>query len=170
MLSLGPRLPAVKGLTLVPYAERHPAHRNGLDQALLSASEGVRVQCAERRARHHSIVRRIEGLAPGMKAMRDRDVTANAVTVRLLLRRMGGRAGGEDEACALIREATGRKLGLRHYPVQLMGGLVLVDGGLAEMQTGEGKTIVGLLPAITVALSGHPVHIVTVNDYLAKRD
>ncbi|WBH15002.1 preprotein translocase subunit SecA [Sphingomonas radiodurans] len=75
-----------------------------------------------------------------------------------------------DECFALIREATGRQLGMRHYAVQLMGGLVMVEGGVAEMATGEGKTITALLPAITAALAGMPTHIFTVNDYLATRD
>jgi preprotein translocase subunit SecA len=75
-----------------------------------------------------------------------------------------------DECFALIREATGRLLGMRHYPVQVMGGLVMIDGGIAEMATGEGKTITALFPAITAALAGSPVHVFTVNDYLATRD
>ena len=75
-----------------------------------------------------------------------------------------------DECFGLIREATGRCLGMRHYPVQLMGGLVMLEGGIAEMATGEGKTITALLPAITAALAGMPAHVFTVNDYLAERD
>lgn len=75
-----------------------------------------------------------------------------------------------DECFALIREATGRELGMRHYPVQLMGGLAMIEGGIAEMATGEGKTITALLPAITAALAGIQAHVFTVNDYLATRD
>ena len=71
---------------------------------------------------------------------------------------------------ALIRETTGRKLGMRHRPVQLIGGFAMIHGRLAEMRTGEGKTITALLPAATAALAGMPVHVVTVNDYLAERD
>ncbi len=71
---------------------------------------------------------------------------------------------------ALIREVTGRKLGMRHRPVQLMGGIAMLNGYVAEMRTGEGKTITALLPAATAALAGMPVHVVTVNDYLAERD
>jgi len=74
------------------------------------------------------------------------------------------------DAFALIREATRRIIGLRHHQVQLMGGLAMLDGCLAEMATGEGKTITALLPAITASLAGIPVHIYTVNDYLASRD
>lgn len=74
------------------------------------------------------------------------------------------------EAYALVREAAQRTLGLRHYDVQLLGGMVLHDGLIAEMRTGEGKTLVATLPAYLNALTGQSVHIVTVNDYLAQRD
>ena len=74
------------------------------------------------------------------------------------------------EAFAVIREASARTLGLRHHDVQLIGGMVLNDGNIAEMGTGEGKTLVATLPAYLNALSGKGVHIVTVNDYLARRD
>jgi preprotein translocase subunit SecA len=74
------------------------------------------------------------------------------------------------QAFALAREATSRHAGIRHFPVQILGGLALLEGAFVEMQTGEGKTITALLPAVAVALSGEAVHIVTVNDYLAARD
>ena len=74
------------------------------------------------------------------------------------------------EAFAAVREAADRVLGLRPYRVQLIGGIVLHQGRIAEMKTGEGKTLVATLPAYLNALSGNGVHIVTVNDYLAKRD
>ena len=73
-------------------------------------------------------------------------------------------------AFALVREATRRVLGLRHFDVQLVGGLILNEGKIAEMKTGEGKTLVALLPTFLNALSGQGVHVVTVNDYLARRD
>ncbi|MBQ3072916.1 MAG: preprotein translocase subunit SecA, partial [Oscillospiraceae bacterium] len=74
------------------------------------------------------------------------------------------------EAFAAAREAADRVLGMRPYPVQLIGGIVLHQGRIAEMKTGEGKTLVAILPAYLNALTGRGVHIVTVNDYLAKRD
>ena len=83
---------------------------------------------------------------------------------------------GEDaddiltEAFAVVREAAKRVLGMRHYDVQLLGGMVLHDGQIAEMKTGEGKTLVSTLPAYLNAISGKGVHVVTVNDYLARRD
>ena len=74
------------------------------------------------------------------------------------------------EAFAVVREAAKRVLGLRHYDVQLIGGLVLLEGNIAEMPTGEGKTLVSSLPTYVRALEGKGVHVITVNDYLAKRD
>ncbi len=74
------------------------------------------------------------------------------------------------KAFALVREVAHRTLSMRHVDVQLIGGLVLLKGMVAEMETGEGKTLTATLPASALALAGVPVHIITVNDYLAKRD
>ena len=74
------------------------------------------------------------------------------------------------ESFAVVREASRRVLGLRHFDVQLIGGLILHEGKIAEMRTGEGKTLVAVLPAYANALTGKGVHVVTVNDYLAARD
>src|SRR5947208_9157512 len=74
------------------------------------------------------------------------------------------------ESFALTREAARRTLGQRHFDVQLIGGMVLHDGSIAEMKTGEGKTLTATLPAVLNALPGTGVHVVTVNDYLARRD
>jgi len=73
-------------------------------------------------------------------------------------------------AFATVREAGKRTLGQRHFDVQMIGGMILHEGGIAEMKTGEGKTLVATLPVYLNALSGRGVHVVTVNDYLAKRD
>ena len=74
------------------------------------------------------------------------------------------------ESFALVREAAKRTVGLRHYDVQLIGGMALNDGCVAEMRTAEGKTLVSTSAGFLNALAGDPVHVVTVNDYLAKRD
>ena len=74
------------------------------------------------------------------------------------------------EAFAVVREGAKRVLGMRHYDVQMIGGMVLHQGKIAEMRTGEGKTLVGTLPVYLNALEGKGVHVVTVNDYLARRD
>ena len=90
-----------------------------------------------------------------------------------LRRRLTGGETLDDilaDAFATVREAAKRTLGQRHFDVQLMGGMVLHRGMIAEMKTGEGKTLVATLPVYLNALSGKGVHVVTVNDYLAKRD
>ena len=74
------------------------------------------------------------------------------------------------EAFTVVREASKRTLGQRHYDVQLIGGMVLNDGGISEMKTGEGKTLVSTLPVCLNSLTGKGVHVITVNDYLAQRD
>ncbi len=74
------------------------------------------------------------------------------------------------QAYSLVREATRRATGLTHYPVQVMGGIALFEGGIAEMQTGEGKTLTALLPMFLHALAGKGCHVITANEYLAERD
>ena len=116
------------------------------------------------------IVHQIEGMEAEYKAMTDAQLQAKTPEFKERL------ANGETlddilpEAFATVREAADRVLGLRPYPVQLVGGIVLHQGRIAEMKTGEGKTLVATLPAYLNALTGKGVHIVTVNDYLAKRD
>ncbi len=113
---------------------------------------------------------KIETLADKYKAMTDSEL--QAVTPVLKDRLAAGETKDDilPDAFALVREAADRVLGTRHYRVQLTGGIVLHQGRIAEMKTGEGKTQVATLPAYLNALDGKGVHIVTVNDYLAKRD
>jgi preprotein translocase subunit SecA len=115
-------------------------------------------------------VARINELESKMRALRDEDFPA--ATARMKLEVQNGRPLDEllFEAFALTREAARRTLGQRHFDVQLIGGMFLHEGCIAEMRTGEGKTLTGTLPAYLNALSGRGVHIVTVNDYLARRD
>jgi preprotein translocase subunit SecA len=107
---------------------------------------------------------------PAMQCLTDADLPHMAAEIGRQLRRHGYRDDLVARAFALVREAARRHLGTPHYDVQLMGGLVLLKGLVAEMETGEGKTLTATLAASTAALSGEPVHIVTVNDYLAERD
>ncbi len=116
------------------------------------------------------LVDKILALEEEYRALSDEQLTAKTEEFKTRL------AGGETtddilpEAFATVREAADRVLGMRHYPVQIIGGIVLHQGRIAEMRTGEGKTLVATLPAYLNALTGEGVHIVTVNDYLAKRD
>ncbi|MBQ4347033.1 MAG: preprotein translocase subunit SecA [Firmicutes bacterium] len=115
-------------------------------------------------------VDKIEKLEPAMAALSDEELQAKTPYFKELL------ANGKTlddilpEAFAAVREGAKRALGMRHFPVQLMGGIVLHQGRISEMKTGEGKTLVATLPAYLNALEGKGVHIVTVNDYLAHRD
>jgi len=116
------------------------------------------------------LVGKINELEPRFAAMEDSDLQAMTLTFRERL------AQGETlddllpEAFAVVREASKRVLGMRHFDVQLIGGMVLHQGRIAEMKTGEGKTLVATLPSYLNALNGKGVHVVTVNDYLARRD
>ena len=120
--------------------------------------------------RIYPIVDAIEALEPEMQKLSDNELKDKTREFKERL------AGGETlddilpEAFAVVREAAYRSLGMKHYRVQLIGGIILHQGRIAEMKTGEGKTLVSTLPAYLNALTGEGVNIVTVNDYLAKRD
>jgi len=115
-------------------------------------------------------VQRVNALEPEFEALTDEELRAKTVAFKERA------AAGEsldtlaDEAFAAVREAAKRALGQRHFDVQLVGGLVLHEGGIAEMKTGEGKTLVATAPVYLNALAAKGVHVITVNDYLAKRD
>src|SRR3954469_5072527 len=113
---------------------------------------------------------RVNALEPALENLSDAELRAK--TDELKKRHTAGAALDEllPEAFAVVREAAKRALRMRHFDVQLVGGMVLHDGKIAEMKTGEGKTLVATLPAYLNALTGKGVHIVTVNDYLANRD
>lgn len=112
----------------------------------------------------------INALEPEISALRDEELQAKTAEFRRRLERGATLDDLLPEAFAVVRETARRVLGMRHFDVQLMGGIVLHQGRIAEMKTGEGKTLVATLPAYLNALTGRGVHIVTVNDYLARRD
>jgi preprotein translocase subunit SecA len=116
------------------------------------------------------LVQQISALEPALGKLSDADLRARTGDFRQRLERGQPLDALLPEAFATVREAAKRTLGQRHYDVQLIGGVVLHRGGIAEMRTGEGKTLVGTLPAYLNGLTGRGVHIVTVNDYLARRD
>src|SRR5258706_5219032 len=134
---------------------------------------------------------RINALEPKIEAMSDDQIRARIVQLRKEIQeKLGELPPGierevrfqrraridevldpyAEETFALVREAAKRTLGQRHYDVQLIGGFVLHEGKISEMRTGEGKTLVATLPSALNALTGRGVHVVTVNDYLARRD
>ena len=116
------------------------------------------------------LVKKIEDLRPEMQKLTDEELRGKT---REFKKRLEEGATLDDllpEAFATVREAAKRVLGMEHFEVQLIGGIVLHQGRIAEMKTGEGKTLVATLPSYLNALDGKGVHVVTVNDYLAKRD
>src|ERR1700754_210122 len=116
------------------------------------------------------LIAAINDLEPQLKALSDSDLAAKTVEFK---QRIANGAGLDDiliEAFAVCREAGRRVLNMRHFDVQLIGGITLHRGRIAEMKTGEGKTLVATLPSYLNALAGKGVHIVTVTDYLARRD
>lgn len=125
---------------------------------------------SKRLAEIKPLIERINQLEPSIVALSDSELAAQTPQLKARL------AAGETlddilpDAFAVVREAAKRQLGERHYDVQLIGGVVLHQRGIAEMRTGEGKTLVGTLPVYLNALTGRGVHVVTVNDYLSRRD
>ncbi len=120
--------------------------------------------------KHRGTLARINALEPEFQALSDEALREKTAEFRA---RLAGGATLESlvpEAFAAVREAARRTLGERHYDVQILGGLAIFYGAVAEMRTGEGKTLVATAPAYAAALAGNGVHLVTVNDYLARRD
>ncbi len=120
--------------------------------------------------RIYPIVDKIEALRPSMQALTDEELRAKTDEFK---KRLADGQTLDDilpEAFATVREAAKRSIGMEHYRVQLIGGIILHQGRIAEMRTGEGKTLVSTLPAYLNALEGKGVHVITVNDYLASRD
>jgi len=131
-------------------------------------------------------VARINALEPGMKALSDDALRGKTAEFRARIAAAMERAGEDEkdqkearaavldeileEAFAVVREASIRTLGMRPFDVQLIGGMVLHQGKISEMKTGEGKTLVATMPVYLNALPARGVHVVTVNDYLARRD
>src|SRR5699024_4203811 len=116
------------------------------------------------------IAKKVEDLEPQMQKLSDEELRGKTAEFRERLKNGESLDDLLPEAFAVCREADWRVLGLKPYPVQIIGGIVLHRACIAEMQTGEGKTLVATMPVYLNALTGEGVHVVTVNDYLAKRD
>src|SRR5262245_59727831 len=130
----------------------------------LRAGEGRKFKAYQKRA---EAINRFE---PEMEALSDDELREEADALRERARDGESLDDLLPEAFALTREASRPATGQRHYDVQLIGGMVLQHGGIAEMKTGEGKTLTATLPVFLDTLAGESVHVVTVNDYLARRD
>jgi preprotein translocase subunit SecA len=155
-----------------PYVEQADRRENRLDSALLHAWGRASPYLLSRlwRKQLDRLVRRAEDQEKRLNVLPDEPLRQTADALRGRLSSANCNLGDIGLSFALAREAARRHTGMRHFRVQLLGGAAMMVGALAEMQTGEGKSLTALLPAVAAALSGRPVHIVTVNDYLARRD
>lgn len=153
------------------YPEREERRENWLDRLETGLSALVAPWVRPGRGRFGtSMIGRIDHHGAEIGRLTDPEIRQTGREIGMTLRMEGLRDDAVARAFALVREAASRRIGMRHFDVQLSGGLVLLNGMVAEMETGEGKTLTATLPACTAALTGTRVHIITVNDYLAGRD
>ena len=120
--------------------------------------------------RYRALVNEVNALGVNISNLTDKELQQKTISLTKKISESSDFKNTLPEAFAVVKEASFRVLGLKHFDVQLLGGIILHEGKIAEMKTGEGKTLVAILPAYLNALSGLGVHVVTVNDYLAKRD
>ncbi|AMN41145.1 preprotein translocase subunit SecA [Rhodoplanes sp. Z2-YC6860] len=157
------------GITAGSYPEREEERESWLDRTA-SAMCGALFQHLGGNNLDQNFLRHVEQASEGLELLPPQDLNEVVILLRQELHRNGLRPDLVARAFAVIRELSSRKLGMRHFDVQLLGGWAMMRGKIAEMETGEGKTLTATLPAATAALAGIPVHIITVNDFLAARD
>jgi preprotein translocase subunit SecA len=161
---------ASSALAAGPYPERDEPREGKLDR-LLTALRYFTGSARTGNARLGVIVDATRAAGEVIGSLSEEELRARAGALRSRLRSNGyADPALAGEAFALVREAATRTIGMRHFDVQLIGGWAMLNGMVAEMETGEGKTLTATLAAATAALSGRAVHIITVNDYLAERD
>ena len=153
-----------------PYAERLDVDESRIDRFLMERGTALRQAIACGASARHRIVDAVDAMGRHLKALDMAALRDRADGLRVRLRGVNAGFAEFAQAFALVQEVATRTLGMRHFPVQLVGGWTILEGKVAEMNTGEGKTLTATLPAAAAALAGLPVHVVTVNDYLAKRD
>jgi len=157
------------GIVAGDYPERDDQRESWLDR-MGDAAVGFVRQRIHATRKHSGFARRVDRLAQGLDRATVGALAAAVTELRLELRLQGLRRDLVARSFALVRELAHRHLGMRHFDVQLAGGYVMMRGMIAEMETGEGKTLTATLPVATAALAGIPVHVVTVNDFLVARD
>ena len=158
------------GFELGEYPEHLPCASGWLERVSAQLAGFVATRLQLHRRRLQSFVKQVDRAGARLSGLDEAGFRRRVAVVRNALRRDGLANRHLVEAFAVVREAGWRTLGMRHYDVQLMAGRVLLDGMLAEMETGEGKTLMATLPASVAALAGIPAHVITVNDYLVARD
>ena len=158
------------GSVLGQYPQREDDRLSGLDRFYAGLSGWVRKRLSGIGGGHRRFLARVKSAEAGFAKLVDLGLRSEIRRLREALQLQGITPELTAEAFALIRVMAERSLGMRPFDVQLIGGRIMLSGRLAEMDTGEGKTLTATLPAATAALAGTPVHIVTVNDFLAQRD
>ncbi|CAG0951453.1 partial Protein translocase subunit SecA, partial [Gammaproteobacteria bacterium] len=166
-LSLPPFTPR---LANGPYPERCDVQETAHDRWLASAYARWFLPAGYFAARASRFADQVEAFGPGLAKQSDAALRLETHRLSRLLRRQGLGQGPVAESFALVREMSARVLGKRHYRVQIMAGLAMIQGRVAEMATGEGKTLAATLPTAVAAMAGIPTHVLTVNEYLATRD
>lgn len=152
------------------YPERQELRLGKADQLAAAVGGVLARRLRPKPERFEWVIGAVKGCASSVSNLTDREILEAGEALRPRLRKEGKTEELTSYTFALVREAARRRLDMIHMDVQLIGGLALLNGMVAEMETGEGKTLTATLPACTLALAGVPVHVVTVNDYLAKRD
>ncbi|MGE0642380.1 MAG: preprotein translocase subunit SecA [Nitrospira sp.] len=152
------------------YPERHVPNEGWFDRQGARLVSPLLRRHRVRQCRNATIVEQVATYGQDIAQLSDGQLTQRATQLREALRRDGLSQERVCRSFALIREVAHRTLAQRHYDVQILGGWVLLNGCIAEMATGEGKTLTATLAAATVAMAGVPVHVITVNDYLTARD
>jgi preprotein translocase subunit SecA len=153
-----------------PYAEKQDITQSSWDRRLAALYSRLLKPVAHWNLNNERFLRRVESFSNELATASQDSLQQQVTRLAQQLRKQGLLLPLVAEGFALIQEVSWRTLKKRHYRVQLLGGLVLLKGQIAEMQTGEGKSLTATLAAGVAAMAGIPVHIVTVNDYLAARD
>jgi preprotein translocase subunit SecA len=158
------------GVALGPYPQREDLRDSWLDRAAAGVGGFIRQRAYGRTPGQGEFLERVNAEGLRLAGLTDAELRAGVPELRRRLYSEGLRESLVAHSFALVREISERRLGMRPFDVQLLGGRVMLDGKIAEMETGEGKTLTATLPACTAAMAGIPVHIVTVNDFLVMRD
>jgi len=158
------------GVYFGSYPYRKEEEKGRLEEFLGGISAFTSKPVAARKKHWQKFTRRVEAMDRPLSKMSERGLDSWIVDIKKKLHHKGLSEEITARAFATIREVAGRKLGMKHFDSQLIGGWIMLQGMIAEMQTGEGKTLTATLPASCAAMAGMPVHVVTVNDYLVERD
>ena len=158
------------GISLGFYPERKPPEHKWVERTLVQWTKSIEAMVRDSKNDRQQFLKSIEIIGSRLDRLDESQIQEMVNSLRHSLLQQGLSQTNIVEAFAIVREIAGRVLSMRHYDSQLIGGRVLINGGIAEMETGEGKTLTATLPACTAALAGIPVHVITVNDYLASRD